>query len=154
MLWLLAAEFRKLVRPLMWGTALAIVTFCLLITWGAAHNAASGLASPKLPDICSTAQTNQCKQVIARADYRAHADAAATYQLTRPGEVGHVAAGMLASLPGLLLIAMVAGGHWAANGDQRPSGSCCAGRAAAGGYCWPSSSRSGRPAPPPCSPAT
>ena len=33
MLWLLVAEFRKLVRPLVWGTALAIVAFCLLITW-------------------------------------------------------------------------------------------------------------------------
>ena len=32
MLWLLAAETRKLVRPLVWGTALAIVAFCLLIT--------------------------------------------------------------------------------------------------------------------------
>ena len=37
MLWLLVAEFRKLVRPLVWGTALAIVAFCLLITWGAAQ---------------------------------------------------------------------------------------------------------------------
>ncbi len=42
MLWLLAAEFRKLVRPLVWGTALAIATFCVLITWAAAHNARAG----------------------------------------------------------------------------------------------------------------
>jgi ABC-type transport system involved in multi-copper enzyme maturation permease subunit len=112
MWWLLAAELRKLVRPLVWGTALAIVAFCLLITWGAAHNAASGLASPKIPDICATAQTAQCRQVIERAHERARADASATYQLTRPGEIGEVTAGMLASLPGLLLIAMVAGGHW------------------------------------------
>src|SRR6185437_421352 len=112
MWWLLAAELRKLVRPLVWATALAIVAFCLLITWGAAHNAAAGLASPKIPNICETAQTAQCRQVIDRARASARADAAATYQLTRPGEIGHVAAGMLASLPGLLLIAMVAGGHW------------------------------------------
>jgi ABC-type transport system involved in multi-copper enzyme maturation permease subunit len=111
-LWLLAAEFRKLVRPLVWGTALAIVAFCLLITWGAAHNAAAGVASPRIPNICVTAQTEQCRQVVKIARDRAQADAVATYQLTRPGEIGQVTAGMLASLPGLLLIAMVAGGHW------------------------------------------
>src|SRR6266568_4847190 len=33
-LWLLAAELRKLIRPLVWGTGLAIIGFCLLITWG------------------------------------------------------------------------------------------------------------------------
>lgn len=114
MWWLLAAELRKLVRPLVWGTALAIVAFCLLITWGAAHNAAAGLASPKIPDICQTAvaRTEQCRHVIGRAHADARAAAATTYRLTRPGEIGHVAAGMLASLPGLLLIAMVSGGHW------------------------------------------
>ncbi|HET7016896.1 MAG TPA: hypothetical protein VFI65_23435 [Streptosporangiaceae bacterium] len=112
MWWVLAAELRKLVRPLVWGTALAIAAFCLLITWGAAHNAAAGLASPKIPSICDTARTEQCRQVINHAHAQAQTAAAATYRLTRPGEIGHVAAGMLASLPGLLLIAMVAGGHW------------------------------------------
>ena len=34
MRWLLAAELRKLIRPLVWGTGLAIIGFCLLITWG------------------------------------------------------------------------------------------------------------------------
>jgi hypothetical protein len=34
MVWLLIAEIRKLVRPLVWGTALAIVAFCLIITGG------------------------------------------------------------------------------------------------------------------------
>jgi ABC-type transport system involved in multi-copper enzyme maturation permease subunit len=111
-MWLLAAELRKLIRPLVWGTALAIVAFCLLIAWGATHNARAGLASPKIPNICETTRTEQCRQLIERAHERAQADAAATYQLTRPGQIGKVAAGMLASLPGLLLIAMVAGGHW------------------------------------------
>ena len=50
MLWLLKAEFRKLVRPLVWGTALTIVAFCLLITWGGANNASGGAASPRIPD--------------------------------------------------------------------------------------------------------
>jgi ABC-type transport system involved in multi-copper enzyme maturation permease subunit len=119
MLWLLAGEFRKLVRPLVWGTALAIVAFCLLITWAAANNARAGLASPRIPDVCATAATLQCRQVIAHAHAAARAAAAATSHLAQPGEVGHVAAGMLASLPGLLLIAMIAGGHWGGEWGSR-----------------------------------
>ena len=112
MRWLLMAEFRKMVRPLVWGSALAIVAFCLLITWGAAANAHAGLASPRIPDICARAATAQCRQVIGHAHAAARAAATATGQLAQPGQIGHVAAGMLASVPGLLLIAMIAGGHW------------------------------------------
>ena len=56
MLWLLVAEFRKLVRPLVWGTGLVIIGFCLLITWGGANNARGALASPKIPDVCARAE--------------------------------------------------------------------------------------------------
>ena len=119
MLWLLAAEFRKLVRPLVWGTALAIVAFCLLIIWGAANNARAALANPRIPDVCARAATAQCKQVIAHAHATTTAAAAATSQLAQPGEIGHVAAGMLASVPGLLLIAMIAGGHWGGEWGSR-----------------------------------
>lgn len=119
MLWLLAAELRKMVRPLVWGTALAIVAFCLLITWGAAHNAHAALASPRIPDVCARAATAQCRQVIAHARAAARAAALATSQLTQPGQVGQVAAGMLASLPGLLLMAMIAGGHWGGEWGSR-----------------------------------
>jgi len=119
MLWLLAAEFRKIVRPLVWGTALAIVAFCLLITWGAAHNAHAALASPRIPDVCAQAATAQCRLVIAHAHAMTRAAALATSALAQPGEVGQVAAGMLASLPGLLLIAMIAGGHWGGEWGSR-----------------------------------
>lgn len=112
MLRLLAAELRKLIRPLVWGTGLAICGFCLLITWGGANNARGALASPRVPDVCARAVTAQCRQVIAHAHAAARAAAAATRLLAQPGEIGHVAAGMLASVPGLLLIAVVAGGHW------------------------------------------
>jgi hypothetical protein len=112
MLGLLKAEFRKLIRPLAWGTALAIAAFCLLLTRAAARNARAAMASPKIPDICARAATAQCRQVIAHAHAAARAAAAATSQLAQPGHIGQVAAGMLASLPGLLLIAMIAGGHW------------------------------------------
>lgn len=112
MLRLLIAELRKLVRPLVWGTGLAIVGFCLLITWGAANNARGAMASPRIPDACAHAASLQCRQVIAHAHAEAKIAASATSLLAQPGEIGHVAAGMLASVPGLLLIALVAGGHW------------------------------------------
>ncbi len=119
MRWLLVAELRKLIRPLVWGTVLAAVAFCLLITWAAANNARAALASPRIPDICARAATAQCRQVIAHAHAAARAAAAATGQLAQPGEIGHVAAGMLASVPGLLLIAMIAGGHWGGEWGSR-----------------------------------
>ena len=119
MLWLLAAELRKLIRPLVWGTGLAIVGFCLLITWGGANNARGALASPRIPDVCTRAVTAQCQQVVAHAHASARAAAAATSLLAQPGEVGHVAAGMLASVPGLLLVALVAGGHWGGEWGSR-----------------------------------
>lgn len=98
MLWLLVAEFRKLVRPLVWGAALAIVAFCLLITWGAANNARAGLASPRIPDVCERAATAQCRHVGGHAHTAARAAATATSDLSQPGEVGQVAAGILAKL--------------------------------------------------------
>jgi ABC-type transport system involved in multi-copper enzyme maturation permease subunit len=118
-LWLLVAELRKLVRPLVWGTALAIIGFCLLLTWGGANNARGALASPRIPDVCARAATAQCRQVIAHAHAAARAAASATSLLAQPGEIGHVAAGMLASVPGLLLIALVAGGHWGGEWGSR-----------------------------------
>jgi ABC-type transport system involved in multi-copper enzyme maturation permease subunit len=117
--WLLAAELRKLIRPLVWGTGLAIIGFCLLITWGGANNARSALASPRIPDVCVRAVTAQCRQVTAHAHTAARTAAAATSLLAQPGEIGHVAAGMLASVPGLLLIALVAGGHWGGEWGSR-----------------------------------
>lgn len=39
------------------GTALAIVGFCLLLTWAAVHNARAALASPKIPGFCARAAT-------------------------------------------------------------------------------------------------
>ena len=112
MMSLLRAEFRKLARPLVWVAGLTVTGFCLLITWGAANNARGGMASPRIPSICDHAVTAQCQHVIAQAHAAAKAAASATSTLAQPGEIGHVAAGMLASLPGLVLIAFVAGGHW------------------------------------------
>jgi ABC-type transport system involved in multi-copper enzyme maturation permease subunit len=112
MLSLLRAELAKLVRPLVWGSGLAVAGFCLLITWGGANNARSALASPKIPSVCDDSVTAQCRHVVAAAHASARAAAVATSALAQPGEIGHVVAGMLASVPGLLLIALIAGGHW------------------------------------------
>jgi ABC-type transport system involved in multi-copper enzyme maturation permease subunit len=111
-LWLLVAELRKLIRPLVWGAGLAIIGFCLLVTWGGANNARGAVANPRIPDVCARAVTAQCRQVVAHAHAAARTAASATSLLAQPGEIGHVTAGMLASVPGLLLIALVAGGHW------------------------------------------
>jgi ABC-type transport system involved in multi-copper enzyme maturation permease subunit len=111
-LWLLIAEFRKLARPLVWAAGLTIIGFCVLLTWGGANNAHGGLASPRIPDVCVQVMTVQCRQVVAHAHATARTAASATSLLMQPGEIGHVAAGMLASVPGVLLIALVAGGHW------------------------------------------
>ena len=112
MLSLLRAEIAKLVRPLVWGSGLAVAGFCLLLTWGGANNARGALASPKIPSVCDHPVTAQCRHVIAAAHASARAAALATSSLAQPGEIGHVVAGMLASVPGLLLIALIAGGHW------------------------------------------
>ncbi len=119
MRWLLAAELRKLIRPLVGGTGLAIIGFCLLITWGGTNNARAALERPRIPDVCAQALTAQCQQVIGHAQAAAKSAAAATSLLAQPGEVGHVAAGMLASVPGLLLVALVAGGHWGGEWGSR-----------------------------------
>ena len=119
MRWLLGAELRKLIRPLVWGTGLAIIGFCLLITWGGTNNARAALERPRIPDVCAQALTAQCKQVIGHAQAAATSAADATSLLAQPGEVGHVAAGMLASVPGLLLVALVAGGHWGGEWGSR-----------------------------------
>lgn len=119
MVWLLAAESRKLLRPLVWGAVLATVAFLVLLTWAATNNARSGLASPRVPNVCVGSTTPACERVIQRADSDALAAARATRRLEQPGAVGQVAAGMLASLPGLLLIALVSGGHWGGEWGSR-----------------------------------
>jgi ABC-type transport system involved in multi-copper enzyme maturation permease subunit len=116
---LMTAELRKLGRPLVWGTALTVIAFCLLIVWGGANNARGALASPRIPNVCEHSGTVQCQRVVAHARATAREAAVSTARLTTPGEVGSVAAGMLASLPGLLLIAVIAGGHWGGEWGSR-----------------------------------
>ena len=116
---MLGAELRKLRRPLWWASALAVVGFCLLLAWGATVNAAGGLSGPKLPIECVGSTTSECAARVAAARQLALTDAADLAALLRPGRVGTVAAGMLASMPGVLVVALLAGGHVGAEWSGR-----------------------------------
>lgn len=116
---MLGAELRKLRRPLGWATVLAAVAFCVLLAWGATVNAAGGLSSPKLPSECVGSTTAECVTRVAAARRLALTDAADLAALLRPGHVGAVAAGMLASMPGVLVVALLAGGHVGAEWSGR-----------------------------------
>jgi ABC-type transport system involved in multi-copper enzyme maturation permease subunit len=79
---LLQAELAKLGRPLTWAVAGAAILFCVLLAAGGAHNAVGDAAG-----------------------------AAAVARQLSPVAAGAEAAGLLASLPGALAIALLAGGH-------------------------------------------
>jgi DNA-binding CsgD family transcriptional regulator len=79
---LLRAELGKLARPLTWAVAGAAILFCVLLAAGGANHA---VASP--------------------------AGAATVAGQLSPVAAGAEAAGLLASLPGALAIALLAGGH-------------------------------------------
>jgi hypothetical protein len=83
---LLRAELGKLNRPLLWSVALASAVFCVLLAIGGANNAHRD----------------------ARVGSSSSAHVAA--QLG-PVAAGAEAAGLMASLPGALMIALLAGGH-------------------------------------------
>jgi len=78
---LLRAELDKLRRPLTWAVAGAAIVFCVLLAAGGAHNAVGS------------------------------AGAATVARQLSPAAAGAEAAGLLASLPGALAIALLAGGH-------------------------------------------
>jgi ABC-2 family transporter protein len=112
-MWLLIAELRKLVRPLVWGTILAAAGFCVLLAWGATSNAAQSLDPlASVSGECLRSPSPACQARAAQDhDFRV-TQARATAQLERPGAIGQVAGGLLASLPGVFVIALLAGGHW------------------------------------------
>jgi ABC-type transport system involved in multi-copper enzyme maturation permease subunit len=80
---LLGAELRKLARPLSWGVAGAAALFCVLLAVGGAHNAALAAGAP-------------ASQVAGQLS---------------PLAAGAEAAGLMASLPGALALALLAGAH-------------------------------------------
>jgi ABC-type transport system involved in multi-copper enzyme maturation permease subunit len=112
-MWLLIAELRKLARPLVWGTVLAAAGFCVLLAWGATSNASQSLHPvADVPGQCLQSSSPDCHARAAQDHGFRVTDARATSRLERPGAVGQVAAGLLASLPGVFVVALLAGGHW------------------------------------------
>ncbi|GAA2002744.1 ABC transporter permease subunit [Catenulispora subtropica] len=86
---LLTAELRKLNRPLTWALVAFAAGFCLLLAVGAADNAHADLG---LGD-------------------RGRLHAAGVADQLSPAAAGAEAAGLMASLPGAFLAALLAGGH-------------------------------------------
>lgn len=94
---LLGAEMRKLNRPLMWALLLFAGGFCLMLAIGAANNARL--------DMRHAVEGGGALAVPNRLAAATVAD-----QLS-PGAAGAEAVGMMASMPGAFLAAMLVGGH-------------------------------------------
>lgn len=119
---LLRAELGKLNRPLMWGVAIAIGVFSVLLAAGGSNNSHRDLAGAAdrvpsctqmgLPEgpACTRAQALQRSRIGQDRAFRL-ASARHTAAQLNPVAAGAEAAGLMASLPGALAIALLAGGH-------------------------------------------
>jgi ABC-2 family transporter protein len=114
---LLGAELRKLARPLSWGVAGAAALFCVLLAVGGAHNAALQTRTPagRLPTCAELRLTGaRCGQAMTAERARLRQYNAQPAQVTgqlSPLAAGAEAAGLMASLPGALALALLAGAH-------------------------------------------
>jgi hypothetical protein len=115
---LLRAELAKLIRPLTFGVAGAAAVFCVLLAVGGAHNAAAGVAgTPARPPSCAALQLPagpRCAALQARERSRLRVILAGPRQVAAqltPAAAGAEAAGLMASLPGALAVALLAGAH-------------------------------------------
>ncbi|MEV5754203.1 hypothetical protein AB0L00_40855 [Actinoallomurus sp. NPDC052308] len=119
---LLRAELRKLNRPLLYGVAFAAMLFCVLLAVGGASNAANAAADAgRVPSSCAGLRLPEGPACAAtKASLRARAaldrtrwseDAKRTAAQLDPAAAGAEAAGLMASLPGVLAVALLAGGH-------------------------------------------
>ena len=115
---LLGAELIKLGRPLTWGVAAAAAVFCALLAVGGAHNAALESTTPAghLPSCAELGIPAGPPCTRARARERARvaqagAQAAEVAAQLNPLAAGAEAAGLMASLPGALALALLAGAH-------------------------------------------
>lgn len=119
---LLRAELRKLNRPLLYGVTVAVALFCVLLAAGGASNArqAAQDAAQPIPSCselgvqegppCVAVQNNMRVRLVALRMRRLAIETQTAAQLG-PAAAGAEAAGLMASLPGLLAIALLAGGH-------------------------------------------
>ena len=118
---LLRAEMRKLNRPLLWGATFAAAMFCVLLAVGGASSARQYTADAARPVSCSqlgVAEGPACTDMRTRMQVRLTESrmqelSAATHTAAQlnPVGAGAEAAGLMASLPGALVLALLAGGH-------------------------------------------
>ena len=115
---LLRAELAKLARPLTFGVAAAAALFCVVLAAGGTHNAALGAqGAPRHLPSCAAEQVPAgpaCArwQAGARAGLRqTEAEPAQVAGQLAPAAAGAEAAGLIASLPGALAMALLAGAH-------------------------------------------
>ena len=115
---LLGAELIKLGRPLTWGVAAAAAVFCVLLAVGGAHNATleGGAPAGHLPSCAELGipAGQQCTRAKARERARVAEASAQPVQVAaqlNPLAAGAEAAGLMASLPGALALALLAGAH-------------------------------------------
>jgi hypothetical protein len=119
---LFRAELRKLNRPLLWAVAIAVGVFSVLLAAGGSTNAHRDLAgsADRLPSCaqmgvpsgpaCVRAQALQRSRIEQDQVFRL-ASARHTAAQLNAVAAGAEAAGLMASLPGALVIALLAGGH-------------------------------------------
>jgi ABC-type transport system involved in multi-copper enzyme maturation permease subunit len=115
---LLHAELIKLGRPLAWGVAAAAGLFCVLLAVGGAHNATLEGRAPAghIPSCAELGIPAGPRCVRAKALERARVNQASAEQARvaaqlNPLAAGAEAAGLMASLPGALALALLAGAH-------------------------------------------
>src|SRR5215467_3588782 len=115
---LLHAELAKLARPLSLGVAAAAALFCLLLAAGGSHNAVlDAQGAPRHLPSCAAEQVPagpQCSRWQAAARVRLRQIQAEPAQVAgqlAPAAAGAEAAGLIASLPGALAMALLAGAH-------------------------------------------
>jgi ABC-type transport system involved in multi-copper enzyme maturation permease subunit len=122
---LLAAELRKLRRPLAVWTVLAVVVLMGLFAWGSSKQASdqlrfAGIIAPGAPTCAQLGlqpgpACDQRRELIrkngARAAAQQLADVRASAQVLSPLGAGRMAAGMMASLMGAVVLLLLAGGH-------------------------------------------
>ena len=115
---LLVAELAKLVRPVTFGVAGAAAVFCVLLAAGGAHNAeVNTQGAPALVPSCADLQAApgpSCARAQARVRARLRQIDAGPRQVAgqlTPAAAGAEAAGLVASLPGALAMALLSGAH-------------------------------------------
>lgn len=117
---LLRAELLKLNRPLLWSAALGAVLFTLLLAVGGANNARQYTEPAPVPSCaelhlapgpsCADVQRVARERAAQKQGDRSAAAVHTAERLTAAG-AGAETAGLMASLPGALVVSLLAGGH-------------------------------------------